>query len=100
MNFSPSVLWTRLPSQSILTEEIRFSRRGIVMRYLNRLALLAVVLGLSASSAFAHQGSSISGLGGTSLGSLSGTGGLAGGTGGGGGQGGGGSLGGSQLGGS
>jgi hypothetical protein len=72
------------------------------MRYLNRLAIAAVVLGLSASSVFAQQGSVTSGLGGTSLGSLTGTGGLAGGGGGalgGGGGGAGGGQGGNSLGG-
>lgn len=79
------------------------------MRYLNRLVWAAVIVGLSASSGFAQQGTITSG-GGSSLGSLTGTGGLAGGlgsggggVGGGGGAGGGGagggSLGGSQLGG-
>lgn len=70
------------------------------MRYLNRLAIAAMVLGLSASSVFAQQGSILGGQGGTSLGSLSGTGGLAGGPGGGALGGGGGGAGGGQGGGS
>ncbi|MCE9565655.1 MAG: BON domain-containing protein [Planctomycetes bacterium] len=63
------------------------------MRYLNRLLWATVIVGLSASSGFAQQGSITSG-GGSSLGSLTGTGGLAGGLGGGGGAGGGGAGGG------
>ncbi|MBA4190171.1 MAG: hypothetical protein C0467_19475 [Planctomycetaceae bacterium] len=70
------------------------------MRYLNRLVWTAILVGLSASSGFAQQGTVTTG-GGSSLGSLTGTGGQAGGLGGGvgGGAGGGTAGGGSQLGG-